>query len=165
MTSTTLLSNGFGRNALIPLLQKVQAEMGYVPKEAIDEISKELKVSASEIFGVLTFYAQFRLKPLGNHTAKICTGTACHVRGAPFIVDAIEEELGLTGDNDTTEDNEFTVERVACFGACALAPVAIVDEKTYGSTTPDKMRRLIKKMLKQIEKENASAEEVAHASH
>lgn len=159
MTSITLSTNGFDRSSLIPLLQKVQAEMGYVPKEAIDEISKELTVSASEIFGVLTFYAQFRLKPLGNHTVKICTGTACHVRGAPFIVDAVEEELGLEEGNDTTEDNEFTSERVACFGACALAPVVIVDEKTIGATTPDKMRKLIRKMVKTIEKEKAQKEQ------
>jgi NADH-quinone oxidoreductase subunit E len=136
------------RSALIPLLQQVQVEMGYVPKEAITEISKELHVSTSEIFGVLTFYAQFRLNPTGKHMVKICSGTACHVRGAPFIIDAIEEELELEEGEDTTPDGEFTVEKVACFGACSLAPVMIIGDETKGNITPDQARRMIRKIIK-----------------
>ena len=147
MTSTTLSSHGHDRSALIPLLQDVQTELGYVPKEAINEISKELQVSTSEIFGVLTFYAQFRLKPVGKHMVKICSGTACHVRGAPLIIDAIEEELQLEPDEDTTPDNEFTVEKVACFGACSLAPVMIVDDETKGNLTPDQARKMVRKII------------------
>ncbi len=158
MTATTLSTNGHDRSALIPLLQQVQTEKGYVPQEAITEISEQLRVSTSEIFGVLTFYAQFRLKPVGKHMVKICRGTACHVRGAPFIIDAVEEELGLSDGNDTTKDHEFTVEKVACFGACSLAPVMILDEETKGSITPDQARRMIRKAVKAIKAEKAKAE-------
>lgn len=136
------------RSALIPLLQQVQVEMGYVPREAITEIGKELHVSTSDIFGVLTFYAQFRLTPVGKHQVKICQGTACHVQGAPLIIDAVEEELGLDDDHDTTKDGEFTLEKVACFGACSLAPVMIIDEDTKGNITPDKARRMVRKIIK-----------------
>ena len=136
------------RSALIPLLQQVQVEMGYVPRDAISEISKELRVSTSDIFGVLTFYSQFRMTPAGKHQVKICRGTACHVRGAPLIIDAIEEELGLDDEHDTTEDGEFTLEKVACFGACSLAPVMIIDENTKGNITPDQARRMVRKMIK-----------------
>jgi NADH-quinone oxidoreductase subunit E len=148
MVDTVLLTNEFERNALIPMLQKIQEKMGYVPREAIKEISRELRVSTSEIFGVLTFYAQFRLKPVGEHLVKICRGTACHVRGASLIIDAVDDELGLTGSSDTTEDLKFTVEKVACFGACSLAPVVIVDENTKGNITPDQARRMIRKIIK-----------------
>lgn len=148
MVDTVLLTNEFERNALIPMLQQIQEKMGYVPREAIKEISQELRVSTSEIFGVLTFYAQFRLKPVGEHMVKICRGTACHVRGASLIIDAVDDELGLTGGSDTTEDLKFTVEKVACFGACSLAPVVIVDENTKGNITPDQARRMIRKIIK-----------------
>ncbi len=144
------------RSALIPLLQQVQVEMGYVPREAITEISKELRVSTSDIFGVLTFYAQFRLNPVGKHMVKICSGTACHVRGAPLIIDAIEEELKLEEGEDTTPDNEFTVEKVACFGACSLAPVIIIDDETKGNISPDQARRMVRKIVKKIAKENTA---------
>ncbi|MBT3188661.1 MAG: NADH-quinone oxidoreductase subunit NuoE [Anaerolineae bacterium] len=143
------------RSALIPLLQQVQVEMGYVPREAITEISRELRVSTSDIFGVLTFYAQFRLTPVGRHQVKICQGTACHVQGAPLIIDAVEEELGLGDGGDTTEDGEFTLEKVACFGACSLAPVMIVDEDTKGNITPDKARRMVRKIIKAQAKKSA----------
>ena len=145
------------RSALIPLLQEVQVEMGYVPKEAITEISKELHVSTSEIFGVLTFYAQFRLKPTGKHMVKICSGTACHVRGAPLIIDAIEEELKLEEGEDTTPYGEFTVEKVACFGACSLAPVMIINDETKGNISPDQARRMVKKIIKAQAKNKAAA--------
>ena len=156
MADTVLSTKGHDSSALIPLLQQVQTEIGYVPREAISEISKELRVSTSAIFGVLTFYAQFRLKPTGEHMVKICRGTACHVRGAPLIIDAVDDELGLTDGNDTTEDLKFTVEKVACFGACSLAPVVIVDEETKGNITPDQARKMIRKIVK-AEKAKAEA--------
>jgi NADH:ubiquinone oxidoreductase subunit E len=138
------------------MLQQVQTEAGYVPKEAITEISKELRISPSDIFGVLTFYAQFRMTPVGKHQVKICRGTACHVRGAPLIIDAVEEELGLFNGSDTTEDGEFTVEKVACFGACSLAPVMIVDEDTKGNISPDQARRMVRKIIKAQAKKSAA---------
>lgn len=141
-----LTGAGREKSALIPLLQKVQGEFGYVPKEAIAAIGDRLRVPTSEIFGVLTFYAQFRLKPVGKHMVKVCRGTACHVRGAPFILNAVEDELKLTGSEDTTPDGEFTMEKIACFGACSLAPVMVVDNDTSGHMTPDGARRLIRKI-------------------
>ncbi len=137
-----------GQSALIPLLQLTQMEHGYVSQEAMREISRQLAIPMSEIFGVLTFYAQFRLKPVGRQMVKICRGTACHVRGAPFIISAVEEVLGLDGSEDTTEDREFTVEKVACFGACSLAPVMVVGEETKGNISPDGARKMLRKMIK-----------------
>ena len=156
MAELALFSDGYDRCTLIPMLQGVQEKFGYVPKEAISEIAQELRVSTSEIFGVLTFYAQFRLNPVGEHMVKICRGTACHVRGAPLIIDAVDTELGLTDGKDTTDDLKFTVEKVACFGACSLAPVVIVDEDTKGNITPDQARRMIRKIIK-AEKAKAEA--------
>jgi NADH-quinone oxidoreductase subunit E len=153
------------RSALIPLLQEVQVEMGYVPKEAITEISKELRVSTSEIFGVLTFYAQFRLNPVGEHLVKICSGTACHVRGAPLIIDAVEDELGLVDGEETTEDGEFTVEKVACFGACSLAPVMIIEDETKGNISPDQARRMIRKIIKALAKKSAADKNSGEAAN
>lgn len=141
-------NNGHDRSALIPLLQQVQSEMGYVPKEAILEIGRQLQVSTSEIFGVLTFYTQFRLKPVGRHMVKVCIGTACHVRGAALVFDAVKDELKLEDSEDTTPDNEFTLEKVACFGACSLAPVMIVDEETRGNITPDQARKKVRAIIK-----------------
>lgn len=151
------------RNALIPLLQQVQTKMGYVPKEAIAEIGSQLGVSTSEIFGVLTFYAQFRLKPVGRHLIKVCRGTACHVRGAPLIIDAVEWELKLPEFEDTTPDGEFTFEKVACFGACALAPVVIIDDETIGAMSPDKMRKRIRKILAGGAQKTEHKEQESHA--
>jgi len=133
-----------GKGDLIPLLQKAQEAEGYVSEEAIYAIAEKLRIPASEVFGVLSFYAQFRLRPMGKHNVKICRGTACHVRGSPLIVTAVESELQLGGE-DTTPDGLFTVEKIACFGACSLAPVMVVDGRTYGNLSPDKARRLIRK--------------------
>lgn len=134
-----------GKGDLIPLLQKAQEAEGYVSEEAIYAIADKLRIPASEVFGVLSFYAQFRLRPMGKHNVKICRGTACHVRGSPRIVAAVEGELQLGGGEDTTPDGLFTVEKIACFGACSLAPVMVVDGRTYGNLSPDKARRLIRK--------------------
>ena len=160
MAVTTHSTNGHERSALIPLLQQVQTKMGYVPKDAIAEIGRQLRVSTSEIFGILTFYAQFRLKPAGRHMVKVCRGTACHVRGAPLIIDAVEGELKLPEFEDTTPDGEFTVEKVACFGACSLAPVIIVDNETKGNITPDQARKMIQKIVKAQAKAQAGAEAI-----
>jgi len=123
--------------ALILLLQKVQVELGYVPEEAVFAISEKLGVPASEVFGVLTFYAQFRLTPRGKNVVRICRGTACHVRGSPRILSAVEKRLGIQ-DGETTPDMEFTLETIACFGSCSLSPVMVVNEDIYGRLTPEK---------------------------
>jgi len=134
-----------GQGDLIPLLQKAQDAQGYITEEAIYAIADKLRIPASEVFGVLSFYAQFRLRPMGKHNVKVCRGTACHVRGAPLIITAVEDELGLDDLNDTTEDGLFTLEKIACFGACSMAPVMVVNGRTYGNMSPDKARRLIRK--------------------
>ncbi len=134
-----------GQGDLIPLLQKAQDAEGYITEEAIYAIAEKLGISPSEVFGVLSFYAQFRLRPMGKHNVKICRGTACHVRGAPLVIAAAEDELGLDDAHDTTADGLFTVEKIACFGACSMAPVMVVDGRTYGNMSPDKARRLLRK--------------------
>jgi NADH-quinone oxidoreductase subunit E len=137
---------GADEAALIPILQRVQGELGYVSEDAIFAIGDAINVPAAEVFGVLTFYAQFRLEPVGKHNCKVCRGTACHVRGAPTILDSARDQLGLDDDTDTTVDHLFTLEQIACFGACSLAPVMVLDGHTYGRMTPDKARKLIKRV-------------------
>jgi len=133
-----------GKEALIPLLQKVQAELGYVPEEAVFGISERTGVPASEVFGVLTFYAQFRLKPIGRNVVSVCLGTACHVLGGGRILEAIERHLDISP-GDTTEDKEFTLDEVRCLGSCSLAPVMVVNQDTYGRLTPDKAIKIVER--------------------
>ena len=130
-------------SSLIPLLQKTQEIFGYLPREALEEISKYLKLPLSRVYGVATFYAQFRFEPLGKYVIKICHGTACHVNGAVNISQAITEEVGVE-EGQTTEDGLITLERVACLGCCSLAPVIMINEKVFGKLTPEKVRKLIR---------------------
>jgi len=130
------------RGALIPVLQKVQEELGYLPEEAVSEIAHFLGVSESESYGVASFYAQFRFIRQGEHTIKVCQGTACHVRGGRRILETVERELGIQP-GETTEDYKFSLERVACFGSCALAPVLVVDKAVYGRMTTAKARKIL----------------------
>ena len=131
------------KGATIPVLQKVQAELGYLPKEAIKEIANILRLSENEVYGVASFYAQFRFERQGEHTIKCCQGTACYVQGARKILEAVEQEIGLQPGKTTTEDYKFSIEKVACFGSCALAPVIVVDKTVYGRVTPAKAREII----------------------
>jgi len=130
------------RGALIPVLQKVQEEVGYLPEEAVSEIAYFLGVSETEVYGVASFYAQFRFERQGEHTIKACQGTACHVRGGRRILEAVKRELGIQP-GETTEDYKFSLERVACFGSCALAPVVVVDKTVYGRMTTAKARKIL----------------------
>ncbi len=129
---------------LIPILQQVQSEIGYLPLTALETISRELKIPPSEIYGVATFYAQFHLKPRGRHIIRVCRGTACHVRGSLKILNSVKEITGAS-ENETTEDLRFTVEPVACLGACGLAPVMVVDTQTFGRLTPDMVKGILDK--------------------
>ncbi|MBI4283091.1 MAG: NADH-quinone oxidoreductase subunit NuoE [Chloroflexi bacterium] len=131
------------KGATIPVLQKVQAELGYLPEEAISEIAIFLGLSKNEIFGVASFYAQFRFEQQGEHLVRVCQGTACYVQGGRRILDAVEDELKLTPGKITTDDYKFSVERVACFGSCALAPVMVVDKTVYAKMTPAKARQIL----------------------
>ncbi len=132
------------RGGLIPVLQKVQEELGYLPEEAVSEIAHFLGVSESEVYGVASFYAQFQFIRQGEHTIKVCQGTACHVRGGRRIFEAVEREINIQP-GETTKDYKFSLERVACFGSCALAPVMVVDKTVYGRMTPAKAREVLGK--------------------
>ena len=136
-----LSSSQGGSGALIALLQQVQGEFGYVPEEAIFAISEKTGVPASEVFGVLTFYAQFRLTPQGRKVIKVCRGTACHVRGGVAVRRALEKVLGISA-GETTPDMEYTLETVACIGACALAPTMTINEQVYGEMSAKKVEEM-----------------------
>jgi NADH-quinone oxidoreductase subunit E len=129
------------RGALIPFLQSAQETYGYIPAWAIDHIGEVTGIPAADIYGVITFYSQFRLKPLGKHIIKICDGTACHVNGSTTILRAIEDELRITTE-ETTEDGLFSIQKVACLGCCSLSPVIMIGNETYG--------RLTVKMVQQV---------------
>jgi len=124
------------RGDLLIVLQKVQGVFGYVPKPTIEVVSQALGVTPSEILGVLTFYNRFHLTPRGKHTIRACRGTACHFRGAPSIIESIKSHLRLPPGKDTTADFFFSLEEVACLGACGIAPVMTIDEETFGNRTP-----------------------------
>jgi len=130
---------------LIHFLHKVQKQFGYIPAQAIFQISRQLKISESEIFGVLTFYKAFSLKPRGEHLITICMGTACHVRGAPRILDEFKRRLGIEP-GETTGDNLFSLETVNCVGACALGPIVIADGSYHGQMKTRDAAGLIEKL-------------------
>lgn len=132
------------KGALIPLLQEAQEIFGYLPGDVMKKISQELGVPFSKTFGVATFYSQFHLKPRGRNIIRMCQGTACHVRGAGKVFDAVATDLGVAK-NETTADHRYTLETVACLGACGLAPVMMVNDDTHGRLTPDKAVSVIKK--------------------
>lgn len=130
---------------LIPLLQGAQNLYGYIPHSAFKKISDETGLRLSEMYGVATFYAQFRLKPVGKHIIKVCHGTACHVQNANSITDALQEGLGVK-DGETTGDRLFTLESVACLGCCSLAPVMMIGEETYGKLTGNEAVKIVKEI-------------------
>ena len=128
---------------LIPLLQAAQDSYGFVPPLAIEQISEVTAIPTAEIYGVITFYKQFRLKPLGRHIIRLCKGTACHVVGAETIGQVLADELRVPPD-ETTDDGLFTYLVVACLGCCSLAPALMIDDQTHGRLTPQKVRKLIR---------------------
>ena len=127
---------------VIPLLQKTQEIFGFLPTESMREIARVTGKTTAEIYGVATFYAQFRFTPMGRHVMKVCHGTACHVQSADSLDTVVEQKLGVQP-GSTTEDGEFTVERVACLGCCSLAPVVMIDGEVYGRLTGDKLGRIV----------------------
>lgn len=128
---------------MIPLLQGTQDIYGYLPRAAFEKIAHETGLQLNDMFGVATFYAQFRLKPVGKNIVKVCHGTACHVQNATKITESLEETLGLK-DGETTEDMLFTLESVACLGCCSLAPVMMIGDETYGNLDGKKAARIVK---------------------
>lgn len=129
------------KGALIPVLQKVQSELGYLPEEAVSEIARFLGIAKSEVYGVLTFYAQFRTTPVGKNLVKVCRGTACHVRGGARILTEVERRLKIKP-GETTPDLEYTLETVACLGCCALAPTIVRNDGVHGQMTTRKVAEL-----------------------
>ena len=136
---------------LIPLLQAAQDTYGHVPPHAIGQIAEVTGIPSSEVYGVITFYKQFRLQPLGKHVIRMCKGTACYVSGALMMAQTIEDELGVSPD-ENTEDGLFTFIVVACLGCCSLAPVVMIDDQTYGKLTPGKLRKILRQYRKKEEK-------------
>ena len=131
---------------VIPILQMAQDEVGFISPEVVHEISLHTGEPLSRIYGVTTFYSQFRLTPVGEHIIRVCHGTACHVANAPAITQALEDELNVRS-GETTEDGKFTLEMVSCLGCCSLAPVIMVDDNTHGRLTPNKVREVIKQYM------------------
>jgi len=129
--------------SLIPLLQAAQSDYSYIPEAAIHYISEIVGIPPAQVYGVITFYTQFRLKPLGKYLVRACNGTACHVNGSKLIGQVIEDELGV-GLGQTTEDGLFTIQSVACLGCCSLAPVMMINEDTHGRLDPKKIRKILK---------------------
>ncbi len=130
------------KGALIPILQGAQAIYGYLPKEVLLRIARELKLPPSRVFGVATFYAQFHLQPRGRNIVRVCLGTACHVRGASKVFEGVQKELGI-GDGETTEDLRYTLETVACLGCCGLSPVVMINDDTHGRLVPDNLKGIL----------------------
>jgi len=130
------------KGMLVAILQDIQAEYNYLPKEALQKVSNSLEVPFTRIYSVATFFKSFSLKPRGRHLISVCMGTACHVRGAPKILDAIERELGIKA-GETTEDLRYSLETVNCVGACALGPMVVVDGSYSGEMKVDKVKPLL----------------------
>jgi len=135
------------RGGLITILQKAQDIYGYLPLEVLRYIAEKTGVKPASVYGVATFYTQFRLNPVGKHVILLCQGTACHVNGSESILLALSEELKIN-EGQTTDDGTFTLESVACLGCCSLAPVMMIDGEAYGKLTPDKARQVIKEIYK-----------------
>lgn len=135
------------KGALIPVLQGIQNIYNYIPPQAFDKLADEMDFNKSEMYGVATFYTQFRLKPVGKHIIKVCHGTACHVQNATELTEALQDHLKIK-DGETTEDRIFTLESVACLGCCSLAPVMMIGEETYGKLTGKTAIKIIRQIKK-----------------
>jgi NADH-quinone oxidoreductase subunit E len=133
------------RGAIIPVLQRAQEIYGYLPKQALERISRRMSVPISQIYGVATFYAQFTLTPQGRNVVRVCDGTACHVRGAAKIVKVLEQELGIKA-GETTPDYRVTLQVVYCLGSCALAPIAVMSGQIVGRLVPEKAAKMVREL-------------------
>lgn len=137
--------HGQHQDSLIPILQDVQGKFGYISEESVESISKHLNISQTKIYAVATFYTQFRFSRPGDHMVRVCQGTACHVRGGKRIMNEVCKLLEIMP-GETTPDYKFSIERVACFGSCALSPVVVIDDKVYGRMTQQKTKQLLKEI-------------------
>ncbi|MBO7580973.1 MAG: NAD(P)H-dependent oxidoreductase subunit E [Bacteroidaceae bacterium] len=146
---------GTGRELIIPLLQAIQQEFNYLPSDALNRVYERTEIDRAQLISVATFYSQLRMVPYGKHIIKVCIGTACHVKGANNVYDAFRRELQLEGDAITTADGMYSIEKVACLGCCALAPVVQIDEKIFGHVLPGRVREVLDE-FEQMEAENLS---------
>ncbi len=135
---------------VIGLLQDIHEAYGYLPEETLHRVSDEIEVPLSTLYSLATFYSSFRLEPMGEHHIRTCVGTACHVKGAPFVVETIERELGIKA-GETTPDGKFTFDTVNCLGACALAPLVVIDDEYYGKMDQNKIKKLLDNFRKESE--------------
>ncbi|UCG91802.1 MAG: NADH-quinone oxidoreductase subunit NuoE [candidate division WOR-3 bacterium] len=135
------------KSALLAVLQDIQEEYNWLPPEVLTMVSEKLCVPMIDVYGVATFYRAFSLTPRGKHLVTVCLGTACHVRGAPLVLDRVQEQLGISP-GCTTKDNQFTLESVNCLGACALAPIVVIDGNYHGQTTTKKVDAMLAKYKK-----------------
>ncbi len=153
---------GTGREQIIPLLQAIQQEFNYLPSDALNRLYERTEIDRAQLISVATFYSQLRMVPYGKHIIKVCIGTACHVKGAGNVYDAFRRELLLEGDDITTADGRYSIEKVACLGCCALAPVVQIDEKIFGHVQPGRVREVLdefEQMVASGEQDNADDEE------
>lgn len=152
MSKITALLEQRGKDveSLIGILQDIQKELGYVPEKAVDIVAAELGISPTRIYGIITFYEQFRLQPPGEHSLKVCQGTACHVMGGELILNYLSDKLDVKA-GETTSDKRFSFERVACVGCCGMAPVVVVDDKLHGNSNITLVDKLIEDTKKEEE--------------
>ena len=137
---------GSKKESLIPIIQDIQAEFHYIPKELLSYIASRIGITESKAYGVATFYENFSFEPKGKYIIKVCDGTACHVRKSISVLERIYNDLDLSKEKNTTDDKLFTVETVSCLGACGLAPVVMVNETVHPAMTPDSVTTLLKKI-------------------
>lgn len=152
LVSQWIAEIGSDASAAVPLLQAIQTQYGYLPRKAMDLVVQNTRINASQLYGVATFYAQFRLKPVGRHMIKVCHGTACHVRGADRLNTALRHVLGLveSPDQDTAANGSYTMEDVACIGCCSLAPVMVVDGEAFPNLKGADAQRVLKQHARQV---------------
>lgn len=148
---------GTSRDVIIPLLQAIQQEFNYLPSDALDRVYERTDIDRAQMISVSSFYSQFRMAPYGKHTIKVCIGTACHVKGASTVYDAFRRELAIGDDTITTSDQEYSIEKVACLGCCALAPVVQIDNKIFGHVQPGKVREVLDEFEEYCNSEDDSA--------
>jgi NADH-quinone oxidoreductase subunit E len=144
---TILEKHGRKPSRLVPILQAVQEEYRYLPTEVLTYVATALDISPARVFGVATFYSHFAIQPKGKHLLRLCDGTACHVKDSLPILEALRKHLKLEGKKNTTDDMLFTVETVACLGACGLAPVLVVNDQIYGGMTPAGAVKLVEEIV------------------
>lgn len=144
------------RGNLVPILQQVQAQLGYIPLEAMVEVAEFLKIPEMDVYSVVTFYNQFRLNPPGKHSVRVCLGTACHMKGGYIVLDAWKRRLGID-QGETTPDHEFDLDTVACVGCCTMAPVTVVDNEAEGKTSPTRVDGILLSYQLEQDKEGKEA--------